>query len=64
MKIPGFNLWNWPTQRELENINSMKAEKNLITMKSKIFDIYSDRVEQKIKELEFLYYCHSCKFPK
>lgn len=71
MKIPGFNLWNWPTQRELEEINAFKgrlAERKRKLQKDAFnldFDcIAYEAMTKRLKEREFLYYLHSGRFPE
>ena len=54
LKLPAINLWNCPSQEELNTINAMKAVAYYHDAASMVHRFNADTIEAAIKEREFL----------
>jgi hypothetical protein len=59
-----INLWNRPSQEELNTINAMKDVAYYHDVASRVHRFNADTIEAAIKEREFLYYLRSGRFPE
>ena len=63
LKLPAINLWNAPRQDELYLYIMRDALKRARHYEA-VNRGYAEHLESSIKEREFLYYCHSGRFPE